>query len=314
MLSLIQKQIQQSCCTSTMRDIFPGYYKRDEKELSELWRSGQIILDTNVLLNLYKYQSGVQKEMLKTLSAVKDRLWLPHQVALEYQRNRLEIIGEQFEKFDKVANIVKSSRANLRSQLENLQLVKLHSTIDPSGLLDGIDKLTDDFVANLEQQKESQPRVHMDDTLREQIDDLYIGRIGNGPTDQREIDDWNQEAERRFSLEIPPGFADVKDKSKGGVPESYTFDGLQYQKKYGDLFIWKQLLAHVSECPGLGVIFVTDDSKPDWWNEVKSNGKFKVGVHPQLVEEYRRSQTAVCSTCTVVQLSWNMQRTPKYQA
>jgi hypothetical protein len=39
-----------------MKDIFRGYYKLDDDEFKQLWKKAVFIFDTNVLLNLYRYQ------------------------------------------------------------------------------------------------------------------------------------------------------------------------------------------------------------------------------------------------------------------
>ncbi len=41
------------------------------------------VFDTNVLLNLYRYQSGTRDELLNVLAQLSDRIWIPHHVALE---------------------------------------------------------------------------------------------------------------------------------------------------------------------------------------------------------------------------------------
>ena len=38
-----------------MRELFPGYYPITDNDRSVLWEKGIFILDTNVLLKLYRY-------------------------------------------------------------------------------------------------------------------------------------------------------------------------------------------------------------------------------------------------------------------
>lgn len=38
-----------------MRNKFPGFYRPTEEEFDEIWKDGLIILDTNMLSNLYGY-------------------------------------------------------------------------------------------------------------------------------------------------------------------------------------------------------------------------------------------------------------------
>jgi hypothetical protein len=75
-----------------MRERFRGFYPPTAEELEELWSSGSIILDTNALLNLYRYSSETRTDFLSVLSAVQERLWIPEQVGKEFHANRLGVI------------------------------------------------------------------------------------------------------------------------------------------------------------------------------------------------------------------------------
>lgn len=53
----------------------------------------------------------------------------------------------------------------------------------------------------------------------------------------------------RYANQIPPGFKDV---GKSGI------------EKFGDFFVWSQILDHFRTSPSAGCIFVSDDQKEDW--------------------------------------------------
>jgi len=69
-----------------MKNIFPGYYRPTEEKFSNLWNSCLFVLDANVLLNLYRYSQETSNELIQILKQISDRLWIPHQAALEYQK------------------------------------------------------------------------------------------------------------------------------------------------------------------------------------------------------------------------------------
>jgi hypothetical protein len=71
-----------------MRTTFLGYYRFTEEEFSTLWEDCLFIFDANVILNLYRYSAGTSEALLNILRGISDRMWLPHQIALEYQDNR----------------------------------------------------------------------------------------------------------------------------------------------------------------------------------------------------------------------------------
>ncbi|WP_425588779.1 PIN-like domain-containing protein [Streptomyces thinghirensis] len=45
------------------------------------------MLDTNVLLNLYRSNESTRRDTLAALARLRERLWIPHQVLTEFWRN-----------------------------------------------------------------------------------------------------------------------------------------------------------------------------------------------------------------------------------
>ena len=74
-----------------MKDLFRGYYSPTNDELDRMWNEGLIVLDTNALLNLFRYTESTRAEFLTVLQAIAEQLWIPHQIALEFQRRRLDV-------------------------------------------------------------------------------------------------------------------------------------------------------------------------------------------------------------------------------
>ncbi len=89
----------------------------------------------------------------------------------------------------------------------------------------------------------------------------------------------------RYENKIPPGFKDAEKASKG-EDSYYYFDGLRFERQYGDLILWKQLLLKASDENVDNIIFITDDSKEDWWYKINSNGNKTIGP---LAQGYRMS-------------------------
>lgn len=74
-----------------MKNSFKAYYLADTNEIMN--RTDTIfVFDTNVLLNLYSYTEQTREDFFSLLDIVKDRVWIPYHVGLEYQRNRLSVI------------------------------------------------------------------------------------------------------------------------------------------------------------------------------------------------------------------------------
>ena len=63
------------------------------QHIREALRNGMLVLDTNVLLNLYRYNDKTVDDLLKVASAARGRLFVPHQVVNEFLRNRQSVIA-----------------------------------------------------------------------------------------------------------------------------------------------------------------------------------------------------------------------------
>ena len=60
------------------------------------------VMDTTVLLNLYRYSRPTRDELLEVLRALSGKLFLPHQIGREFLERRLSTIRSQREKFVKL--------------------------------------------------------------------------------------------------------------------------------------------------------------------------------------------------------------------
>lgn len=50
-----------------MKGLFPQYDHSNNVDFSETWRSALFVFDTNVLLNLYRYQESTREELLNVI-------------------------------------------------------------------------------------------------------------------------------------------------------------------------------------------------------------------------------------------------------
>ncbi|AVS85366.1 hypothetical protein C8239_11875 [Paracidovorax avenae] len=270
-----------------MKGLFPQYDDSPSQDYGIVWKNALFVFDTNVLLNLYRYQAGTRDELLNVLSQLSGRIWIPHHVALEFQRNRLKVIAEQNKRFAEVRRTIEKARSSLFADLEKLQLQKRHSLINPQALTSGFEKLAGEFLTELDQLQETQQKLSAPDPLKKKIETLFDGRVGTPPSDQSAVDELYKQAEARFKFKIPPGYQDSeKDKDE---PDEHIHGGIIYKRKYGDFLVWKQLLEHSKSVNAKSIIFVTDDGKEDWWRKIESDGPKTIGPRPELIEEARAS-------------------------
>lgn len=266
-----------------MKDLFPHFADVSDEDYENAWKSGLFVFDTNVLLNSYRYREATKETFYKVLDALEGRIWVPNQVALEFYRNRVSVIGDQIKKFDQVKKAIDNSFSTISNTLETLASNRSHSAINPEKFLSQYQLLVGNFKKELDELENQQQTLTGSDSLRDRLEKLFEGKVGFPIKQQPELDDHYKLAETRFKFKIPPGYLDDdKDKDE---PDEFLAGGLIHKRKYGDYIIWIQILAYAKSNNLKYVIFITDDNKDDWWWKRDVNGKKIIGPRPELIEE-----------------------------
>ena len=266
-----------------MRDLFPGFYRPSEEEFHRVWQEGIFVLDTNVLLNLYRYPEEARNEFLNLMRNISNRLWIPNQVGLEFQRNRLSVIAEQLQKYGEVRKIIGEAESSLLGKLGQLQLKKRHSYIQHEDFVAKASSLFKEFLGELDQLEQKQPDLFSEDTIRREIDSLLNGNVGE-PLTEQELDDLYKVGPARYGVHEPPGYSD-SSKGKNSVADAYVYRGLTFKKEFGDLILWNELIKEATLRKWAHVVLITDDEKEDWWWTIDSKGRRTIGPRPELVAE-----------------------------
>ena len=247
-----------------MRSLFPGYFRPTEKGFASLWTDCIFAVDANVLLNLYRYSSDTRRELERTLTSLKDRLFLPNQAAREFLKNRLGVTVGQTEEYTRAVKTI--------SELSDTLTNKKRHPFLPEGELPNFTDHVAKLVEQLEGQKATLLSRLNNDEILEFVDGLFCERTGS-PFDEAKLKAVAAEGETRYHQETPPGY---KDGKKDGSGDPY--------RKFGDLIVWKQIIAKGQET-SQPVIFITDDKKEDWWLE--QSGR-TIGPRTELREEFIR--------------------------
>lgn len=254
-----------------MRTIFESRYNKDANYYNDLLSNSTFILDTNVLLSLYRYSESTREYFLDTLERVKDKLWMPNQVGNEFFTNRLTIISEQIKSY----TAFKKELGEIQRKLENK---KNHPFIT--------DKTSENFNASLEEVysdlKTSQEKYEClinNDIVLNRILDLYENRVGN-PYSEDRINELIKIGRERYTKQIPPGYMDFA-KSGGGENDD-NLHGYNKIRPYGDYIIWKQVTDYSKDKSN--TIIITDDIKEDWY--VRAQGK-TIGPRHELLAEFK---------------------------
>ncbi|MEU7524876.1 PIN domain-containing protein [Saccharothrix sp. NPDC042600] len=256
-----------------MRDAFYGHYPLSEGELGQLWLNATIVLDTNALLNLYRYSPKARMEFLEALTNVADRLWLPHQVGMEFHANRVARISEQLAVDDAILaaldDVEKVAKGKL-GQFNKNAFVTIDDLVDR--IVHAVERGREHIRGAKAERSDSYGITLRSDPILDQLATIFQSNVGEGYASS-EMAEIRKVCDQRYALDVPPGY---KDRAKEG------------DRKYGDYLIWRQMLDY-AKTSGNGIVFVTDDNKEDWWWIVKGDtvGRQILGPRPELREEFR---------------------------
>ena len=228
-----------------MRGQFPWYFLENE-DTDAAWKEGILTVDANVMLDLYRYNKSTREELLSALERFNGRFWISHQTAKEFIWNRRSVISGINDDFVGVEKPINNVKATV-SEISKFRAI-------PDDLIeafrDDIEKASSRILKGIKKERGHIPDYKKHDEVIERLEKALAktpgGGVGSLPND---IEEDVEEAQRRKDEKIPPGYED---------------DGKDGLKFAGDYFMWKQILSYCKENQK-PMIFVTSESKGDWW-------------------------------------------------
>ena len=259
---------------NTLKEFMPTHdsysdYELTGRQFGQYRRWATIALDANVLLGLYAYSKPTREEFFRILEALKDRIWLPHQSAREFAKNRTNRIQKQVDFSEKIRELLSSMAGNFTKAAK-----KKHPRVGrrlqyPFLPIEDIQRrlsiATDQIIEKLQAAEKEYNDFLVDDPVQERLNQLTNDRIGTNLNESNLQQIYNNGL-KRYDLLCPPGYCDA---GKPGI------------EKYGDLVLWRQLIKR-AEDTGHPIYFVTDDTKEDWWQKV---GEAVFGPRKELIDE-----------------------------
>ena len=221
-----------------------------------------IVLDTNILLELYRQPANVSRDIIAGFQKIADKVYIPHRVYEEYLENRQKICGDEQKKYKIMKHELDDSTSRFKESIrKKTNEYRKHN-------YSGITKLQGDIERKLDEIKET--IVAYEDVHKEQFqsdldflknDEVYQfvqslkerSRVGSEIPFSEKLK-IIQEGELRYRNEIPPGYKDIE---KTGM------------EKYGDLFIWKEIIRTAYK-ERSHILFISNDTKEDWWKSEKN--------------------------------------------
>lgn len=252
-----------------MRKTFFEYYSLSDREVNTIWENCLLILDTNVLLNLYRYSPSTRDDLLRILRVFSDRLWLPYQVGWEYHNNREAVLKNTYGLPQLLKEEITKTSENFLNEFKSKYI--RNPLLSYDSLEKKINKLSESLLRFIDDKFKDASGILKEDSILGELDDLYEGRVGDDFSEE-ELHHIFDEGACRFANKIPPGYKDEAEKKNKGQ-----------RHLFGDLIIWKEII-NKSKAAEKDVFFVSDDLKEDWLRI--ENGQ-KKGPRRELLREFR---------------------------
>ncbi|MFI1713067.1 PIN domain-containing protein [Streptomyces litmocidini] len=255
--------------TSSFLTNFSGMWRRPVGDYDRAVSEYLVVLDANVLLQLYRFTPDARNELINVLRKIDDRLWIPHQVAKEYYDRRVDAIKEHLDLYASVPKALGEARAKAIQEINTFARRCSISGKDRDGLTRPIESAFDAVMKDIEQRKEvfdlNLAKVVTGDPVLEDLARIFDGKTGD-PFDSEDVEKFAEEFKKRVEGAVPPGFEDAR----------------KAENAHGDYFVWEQLLQEAAK-RNVPVLFVTNDEKKDW---VRKQAGITVGPRPELIAEF----------------------------
>lgn len=278
-----------------LMDYYNKYYLDIERVL-DMIKSAIIVFDTSALLDLYYYSDNTKNTICTTVfEYLNGRMWIPGQVYFEFLKNKEKVRNKPIQSYeslissksndrgfvDKIQGIglqlgesdIKKIQNQLKTLREEISSTDKHpylsdevcveyatAVTELTDYMEGFREKTNKFVSdfkNLVECKKSEMSNDMDDISLYISEKMLIGE----ELSYEDMIEIAKEGAFRYSELIPPGYMDQDSK-----------EGLQ---KYGDLFVWKQILKHALS-QNNNVLLVTNDVKKDWHDNENSAPRYEL--------------------------------------
>lgn len=241
--------------------------------------STKIVLDTNVILDLARYSLHTTKNILSIFEECKDYIWIPNQVFKEYSKNKYKIFGDLKKRYSQFENSLLTILNDFERKLERALIISYkYKYVGTESLSDNIKKKSKEYREIIESYKESLGKEYEVITLGspdiiKEIED-FVNKLDKNKKIGKKIGFKEQmeiinEGEFRYKYNIAPGY---RDNDKEGI------------EKFGDLFIWKEILKLPTIDDNVqNIIFITGDVKDDWWSKDQQGN---IEVKGELLSEF----------------------------
>lgn len=230
----------------------------------------KIVLDTNVLLMLYRYSPDYAKYCIDCLEKIKKNIVIPSIVKCEYEfhrrskhKNAKNIIKELNTSLETILSNTKSKVVKACNIYKNLKYPNINEM--EKELNKEFDRIQS-FVSNSTIKRKDIKNASIiweTDIVEQFVNQCEVSKEYT----EKEIYFLCKVGAERFEEKIPPGY---KDSNKKGI------------FGYFDFLIWASTIRYSLE-NDFNIIFVTNDLKSDWWKIDKEKKTFR----DDLIKEFQ---------------------------
>lgn len=251
-----------------------------------------VALDTNIFLTLFEYKKSFTEEVVSIIEAIADdeRLFIPNQVAVEYQRNvetkikeskraRQEFSRSSSNVIDDLIKATKkyNERANLTAKTPDHR----HPTL--MGIHKSIKEMVNEFAVEL----------YDPNKLKDIISEIIDRNVAKKPSFKqhaKRIDEF----EIRAANSIPPGYKDEHKEASWERPEGGA----------GDYLLWAEIIDQAKGSSCNNCLLVTNDKKSDWCDK-NTNSSIEQPRRELALEYYKKTggTIRIIDLATLVKIS-----------
>ncbi len=241
-----------------------------------------IVLDTTVLLELYRQPANISLDVISALKKIQNNIYVPRQVYDEYLKNYHKTCGDEKKKYKKVTKELSDSLKKLQNDIaKKVGEYRKHNYTDISKLQNNLNekiKDTQNIITEFEKSHHAEIQLNINFLQNDKVKEFVDLLLNQGSIGQKIPFSIKilllQEGQVRYDNLIPPGF---HDSAKNG------------EAKYGDLFVWKDIITIAKE-KNTNIIFVCNDTKEDWWEKNKDT---PIDLRQELNEEFKETNPSL---------------------
>ena len=261
----------------------------DKNNVGEILDDLLIIPDTNILLYLYKCSFNSNQNIVELLEKVKEKVIIPNRVYKEFLAHKDKEQAKIDRKYDTFTKELKKQINELKTKIKgSISESRKYEFPNCNELETGIGVFLDKAEEAITTYQNSLLAEKQNKSIQiENVDQLIQYWINENKINTEQsiirLMEIVREGEVRYRYKMPPGYMDEEEKDKD---QKNDFESRI--RKYGDLFIWKEVLSIAkSEQIAKYLLFLTNDIKEDWWvlkNE--QSNREAVRMRDELKKEY----------------------------